>query len=532
MELSDYITILKRHKGIIILAIVLCTAAAMLYSSGQRPAYEASVLMAVSGRSGLVSYFDSQGTASSEEGLQTALLKVRSLGLAKKVAKELNNQISPVQLTSKVSLSVESDSSSTASNKANSLSTSTIRLTITDRNPKWAVRVANVYAQTFVDMAGDSDKAEVKVAIELLDSEIEAYREQISILGKQIDDAKQTPPAVTAGGVVPLTPNSPLKSEVYAEWARLNSSYSRLAQKRDELSLFEMSKTYSPIEIIEPATFAASTRQSPFKNALFGMLAGLVIGVGAVVMLEYSDTRLRTVSDLEKYFKSPILGEVDGGRKQKEFQIVVHAEPTSVSSEAYRRLRTNINFLRKKQTLKTLLFASALSGEEEPVVLANVATSFAQTGHRVVVVCSNLRSPTLHYFFGVVGKEDKGLSDWLATGGEIKDFISDTYVEGVKIIPPGTLPSNPAELLDSSSMEKLTAFLRESFDLVFFDAPPVVEASDAVILAQKVDAVLIAARVGEITAELATKAHWLLDQVKAPLLGVIAFSKVSLRSEL
>lgn len=209
-------------------------------------------------------------------------------------------------------------------------------------------------------------------------------------------------------------------------------------------------------------------------------------------------------------------------QKQREDLITV-VNPKSPVSEAYRRLRTNIQFSGLDKPLRTLLMTSTGPEEGKSTTLANLGVTLAQAGHRVVLVDCDLRRPSLQDIFGVdnaVGLttlfiEDRSLDLQHAA------VLKETSVANLRVLTSGQLPPNPSELLSSQRMGKIIESLKAQADFILFDSPPILAVTDAAVLAQKVDGVVLVISAGKTKRDHAVKAKSLLEKVNAKLLGVV-----------
>jgi protein-tyrosine kinase len=200
--------------------------------------------------------------------------------------------------------------------------------------------------------------------------------------------------------------------------------------------------------------------------------------------------------------------------------LITVSEPRSPVSEAYRTLRTNLDFASLDQTLGTLLVTSAGVGEGKSTTLANLAIVSAQTGRRVVLVDADLRRPTMHHVFGL--DNSQGLTTVMMDEAILAHPpLQDSGVEGLSVLTSGPLPPNPADLIGSRRMQELITALTKQADQVFFDTPPVVAVTDAAVLAGKVDGVLLVITAGKTRREYARTAVQRLQQVNARLVGIV-----------
>ena len=201
-------------------------------------------------------------------------------------------------------------------------------------------------------------------------------------------------------------------------------------------------------------------------------------------------------------------------------ELITISEPRSPISEAYRALRTNLDFAALDQALKTMVVTSAGVGEGKSTTLANLAVVSAQAGRKVVLVDADLRRPTLHQIYGL--DNEAGLTTAMMDEAALASPpLQETGVEGLSVLTSGPLPPNPAELMGSRRMEEVIAALAEGADQIFFDTPPVVAVTDAAVLSTKVDGVLLVISAGRTRREYARSAVQRLEQVNARLVGTV-----------
>ncbi len=200
--------------------------------------------------------------------------------------------------------------------------------------------------------------------------------------------------------------------------------------------------------------------------------------------------------------------------------LVMLTMPRSPVSEAYRTLRTNLEFSSLDKPLKTIVVTSPGPEEGKSTTLANLAVTLAQADKRVVLVDCDLRRPSQHEIFGL--SNEVGLTTMMVDEQAMKDPpLLDTGVSGLRLLPSGPLPPNPAELVGSRRMAEIIAGLSENADLVLFDAPPIIAVTDAAVLASRVDGVLLVIKAGGTKRDHAQKAKALLEKVSAHLVGAV-----------
>jgi len=201
-------------------------------------------------------------------------------------------------------------------------------------------------------------------------------------------------------------------------------------------------------------------------------------------------------------------------------QLITVTEPRSPISEAYRTLRTNLDFAGLDRKLQTLVITSAGVAEGKSTTLANLAVVTAQAGQKVILVDADLRRPSLHGLFGL--ENDAGLTTMMMDEAALAaPPLQDTGIDGLALLSSGPLPPNPAELMGSRRMEEVIAALSQRAAHVFFDTPPVVAVTDAAVLATKVDGVLLVISAGKTRREYARSAVQRLQQINARLVGTV-----------
>jgi non-specific protein-tyrosine kinase len=198
--------------------------------------------------------------------------------------------------------------------------------------------------------------------------------------------------------------------------------------------------------------------------------------------------------------------------------LITLTDTQSPKAEAYRSLRTNLDFYSLENPLHTLLIASAEPDDEKTTVLANLGVISAQAGKKVILVDADLRRPMLHHLFGM--NNDQGLATALISE-KANLPVFPTEIANLSIVPAGPTPTNPADLLASARMDSVIAQLKEQADVVLFDAAPLIAVTDGALLATKVDGVLLVARAGHTKREFVERAKDVLAKVNANLVGAV-----------
>jgi capsular exopolysaccharide synthesis family protein len=298
----------------------------------------------------------------------------------------------------------------------------------------------------------------------------------------------------------------------------------------------------SNIRVVDPAMIPAyPARPAKARNIALAFLVGLVGGIGLALMREYLDNTVKTPDDIETLARLPSLAVVpqfaavngNGTRKrllsgiaanghEKRIELVAQHLPNSQMSEAFRALRTSLLLSQPGRPPQVILVTSALPREGKTTAAANLAVTLAQLGDRTVLVDADLRKPGVGRLLNMGNGKYAGLSSYLA-GVSTLDLVTIPHpvIPNLSAIPTGPLPPNPADLLSSDKLAEAIAELRTKFKFVVIDSPPVMAATDAVILSVQTDGVLLVVRSGDTPKEAFSRTRDLLMSVKCHILGVV-----------
>ena len=273
----------------------------------------------------------------------------------------------------------------------------------------------------------------------------------------------------------------------------------------------------SPVELIDQAeTPLVPIRPNMVMNLILAGVAGLVLGISLAFFIEFLDTSVKIMEDVEQFLGLPVLGVIPLGIVQLSRD---DADPGHL--ESYRMLRTNIDFSQPNSDRKSLAVLSAGAGEGKSFTLTNLAFVYAQQGARVLVVDSDLRRPTTHKYLGV--DRHNGLSDFLSGSKSIDEIIQATNVANVWLIPAGSPKSSKLALplLTSQRMNQLIKDVGQRFDVVLYDTPPVLGISDAVIVAREVGNSVLVVQHRRFPRQMSLRARKMVENAGGKLLGVI-----------
>ena len=260
---------------------------------------------------------------------------------------------------------------------------------------------------------------------------------------------------------------------------------------------------------------------SPRKtlNIGLGVLLGLALGLAAAILREVLDNTVRSPQVLRTMSEAPVLGVIAADRGSKKSPLIVDNHARSVRAEAFRQLRTNLQFIDAARPVGVLVVTSSIANEGKSTTAINLAVSFSDSGRRVLLIEADLRRPRVAEYLDLEGAV--GLTNVLVGQAAIDDVLQPWGRGGLTVLPSGTIPPNPSELMGSPLMAELIIQLRKSFDMIIIDTPPVLPVTDAAVASRLVDGVVVVVRYGKTTRNQVSTALRSLTAVDARVLGTV-----------
>ena len=473
-ELRDYLRVLRRRKRPIIVVTFLVVVVALVVSYLGTPIYSATAQVLLQARSTEFLFDPSGGIrADPTRAVQDEILVIKSEPVRAVVRERLGSaptvSASTVGQTNAINVSAEST------------------------DPATAAVVANAYVDAYIEYRRKQVVDDTLAAGELIQG-------KITDLQRQIDAAPE------------------------AQKGALVQAQALFKQKLDELQVGSAIRT-GGAQLVTSATAPDNpVRPTPEKNGVIALIAGLMLGVGIAFLIDYLDDSIKNKEDLTHAMSGlPVIGlipVVSDWRPQDEAQVVSLSAPKSPAAEAYRTLRTAIQFIGLEHPTTTLQVTSAGPQEGKSTTLANLAVALARSGQEVVVVCCDLRRPRIHEFYGL--DNTAGFTSVLLGKVSLHAALQPVPDQArVSLLASGPLPPNPSELLASRRTREVLDLLRSEFDIVLIDSPPVLPVTDALVISGLVDATLVVSVAGGTTRKEAARTVELLRQVDAPLIGSV-----------
>jgi non-specific protein-tyrosine kinase len=359
-----------------------------------------------------------------------------------------------------------------------SIASTLLSITAQDADPARAAAIANALAQGLIAASPTIQGRQAAIAASI-ESDLAATQDQITTTQSTVD---------TLSGLTARTPAQD------ADLATLEGRLASLRSTYATLLSFASSNASNLLTVVEPAVAPVSpVSPRPLLNTLVAAVLGLLVAVGVAFGAEYLDDAIKDSDEVQEVAGLSTLGTIAGMKGEKArseiYRLASLLYPRSSAAEAYRTLRTNIEFASVDAPIRTLLVTSSIPGEGKTTTASNLAVVFAQGGRRVLLVDADLRKPGVHLVFDLPNA--RGLTTMLRSDESSLEAVAQaTEQENLRILTTGPLPPNPAELLGSQRMHTILDRLTGAGDLVIFDSPPLQAVTDSAVLSSFVDGTL------------------------------------------
>ena len=361
--------------------------------------------------------------------------------------------------------------------------------------------------QALIDTLNDQIDARVEGIMAGMATQVSAKKASLDSLTEQVEDAQKK-------DFEDAQRNQPYYDEKL-KLQELQDAHKLLYLKIKAQTIDATIPRTSMVEI----TDVAEPGKEPVKpnkplNIGLGLVFGLIMGVGLAFFIEYLDTSVKTIDDVERTFQAPVLGVIP-----QNIGYLLEEGTESKHAEAYRVLRTNLLFSRHDEKLNTIVVVSAGAGEGKSTTTINLSTVFAQAGNRVLIVDSDLRRPTLHKLFKVAN--NLGLTNYLLKQNTVAEVVQTTPVPNLDFMASGKLPNSSMGILGSAQMKEMISELKQRYDFIFFDSPPILGVSDASILASEVDLVVQVVQYRRYPQPMTIRAKQMIEKVGGNFVGLV-----------
>ena len=509
LELRDYLAVLRRRRTIVAVTTLATVAVALLVSFLQTPVYQASteVLLRARNSEQLFSPETPAAVRSDPSRVATEIGVMESRSVRDAVADELGQ---PVEV--EIQANGETD---------------LVTITAESTDPDEAARIADTYAEVYIDTRLQRQVADLQATIDEVQAKVTEIGAPLDQLERGMEDLDAQIAAASLGAE---------RQDLEAQRAGLQDRIDELADdvdsqrapyvtQLDRLQVAIGLTQTGGAEIVSRALEPTSpVRPAPVRNAALALVVGLILGVGLAFLRDHLDDTIKTKEDLQAATGgATVLGlipSVPNWKDRSVSRLMSLIEPRSAAAEAYRALRTSVQFIGLDNPVKIIQFTSPNASEGKTTTLANLAVALAGAGQRVVVVCCDLRRPRVHEFLGVTN--DIGFTSVLLGDVPLSAALQASPGQGnLAVLASGPRPPNPSELLASHRVQELFHLLRAECDVMLVDSPPVLPVTDAMVVSRVVDATIVVSIANRTTRHEAHRALELLHQVGAPVVGTV-----------
>ena len=484
LGLRDYWRVIARRRWLVFIALFATMIPAVALSVMQEPVYTATAQMLLQSKPGEAIFGTNTAYVDPDRVVQNEIAV-------------LEGQVVYEQLRSDLGLT---DTYPPGVNGFALGETDVVGVAVSSNDATTAAFLANAYVTAY----GTVKRSQAVDSLTLAGTELQS---KISELQKQIDAIDDQLPTATETELAAL---STQRSNLADQQALFNN---RLDQIQVEAALSSGSA-----QLVAPAFVPAQpVEPTPVRTAVIALVVGLLLGLGAAFLVDYLDDSIRRPGDLAKLSSQRPLLAVVPVDHPKDYRPVALSRPTDPAVEAYRGLRTTVQFLGLESNTQVVMVTSAMPGEGKTTTASNLAVVLAQTGASVVLVDADLRRPRIAQVFGL--SRLRGLTENLL--GEPLELTINRIDDHLTVINSGTIPTNPSEMLSGKRMASLVEELRRGYDHVILDCAPTLVVTDALALSRHVDGVLVVAQAGRTSAPQLDEVLSRLDQVSAPVLGLV-----------
>jgi capsular exopolysaccharide synthesis family protein len=490
LSLSHYARVLSRRKWWLIVSLAVGLAGSLTYSYAAPRKYTATASVLV------------------EAGNATALSPVAPQSTVAYQQVETDVQLAtsaPVKRAAQALAGFPATASA-----AGSVTSDLIMISSTNTSPKRAATAANAYAAALVSYVRDVTRQNARGAAVSIQTQLNTVQASITRLRQQyalIPD-KTSIEAETVQG------------EITAYETQIATLQGELAQAQIQASM-STGGLVTTAQASVPSAPSSPKKVEAISLSLFGFA---ILGAALMFVAEALDDSIHAGSDIEAIFpEAPLLGiipKVDRWKTRDSSYLVSIDQPLSPAAEAYRALRTAIEFRRIDTPLRTIVVSSAAPEEGKTATVANLAVAFARSGQQVLVIDADLRRPRLGSFYHV--SEDRGLGSAALGAAALEDcIVRDASIPGLSFLGTGQLPGSPAEFLASRKVGEMLSSLIARYDLVIIDSPPLLPVTDALVLSRYADALMIVVSDQRTGKRALARVRQLCLQSTANLLGVV-----------
>ncbi len=491
VDLRQYALLFWHWAWLILLVGAIAGGTAYYINNKQTPLYRASTRLLISEPPNtVISSFDSNGIVSSTNMALTYSKMLTDMPVLQEVVDKLQIQVSPGYLQSAISVSQIQD-------------TQLLQVSVVDINPQRAAAIANTLGDVFAARIQTLESARYTQSKDNLQKQITDMEAQLQSVSDQL-----------AG-----TTDSQEIDRLQTQKTQYQQIYAALVTSFEQVRLAEAQSTVNVVQVEAAAVPWAPFSPRPMQNGMLAGAVGILLAIGVIFAIDLLDDTVRDPEQVSAQTGLPILGIIPH-HEGKESLLITQTQPRSPVSEAYRSLRTNVEYANTDHNLHRILVTSPLPEDGKTTVITNLAVVMSQRGLRTTLLDGDLRRPRSHRILGLQNRS--GLSSlFLQSEVNLNGHVQATMLKDLSLLSSGPLPPNPAELLGSRRMADVLDQLDKVNDIILIDTPPSLTVTDAAVLAPLVDGILVVVKAGVTKMNAVKRMVAGLRQVGARLIGIV-----------
>jgi capsular exopolysaccharide synthesis family protein len=488
MTLRDYARVIARRKWIVAAATIATVAAALGMAALQDPIYSSSSQVLVKARTTDTIFTNTNVSGfSAGSGVPTEIAVLESELVSNRVRDDLGLDRSPPRV-----------------NGTQVGTTDVVVAVVRSGDATTSKVLADAYVNAYIAIKREQAVSGLISGGTEISKKLTEIQGQIDAIDQQIDDA-------------PDDQQAAVEASLAQQRKVLVDQQALFKQRLDQLQVDAQLATGGAQMLREAEVPTSPVEPTPLRSALLALVVGLLLGLGAAFLLDYLDDTVKTPDEMSRASGGLSLLAVVPTDPPPDNRPIALSRPGDYAVETYRGLRTSLQFLSLDSDFRTVQFTSPMPGDGKTTTAANIATVFAQAGLHTLLIDADLRKPRLHQVFAI--DPTRGLVEVLL-GAPYRDAVQPV-LEHLDLLPAGSIPPNPSEMLGSRQMRDLLERLSDDYDIIIVDSAPVLPVTDSVALAASVDAVVLVGQAGRSSTRQVGEALGQLQRVQAPLIGTV-----------
>ena len=488
LDMRQYLSLFWQWAWLFLLIAIIAGSISYYVSSRMRPFYQSSTTMLVN-EAPATKATDYTSVLMSKQLTSTYAQMMITDPILNEVIKEVGIGNSINDLKEWISVDVIRD-------------TQLVQVSVTTTDPEYSARIANAIVNVFAEQIQAIQIGRFVQSKAALETQLAETDKQITLYTDKVNQST----------------SADEKERLDAKLTQYRSIYTNLLLSYEQIRLAEAQSVSSVVQVEIATPNDTPVRPKTFLNTILAAIAGFLLSIIIIVTREAFDDTIKTPKDIIQKFQLPVLGVINRHPTTEKMPISL-TEPRSPTAEAYRALRTNVNYTSVDHPLKKILITSAEPGEGKSTTISNLAVVMAQNGSRVIIADCDMRHPRLNAYFNLPNRI--GMSTLFSHQEVVKSVCQPTSLPGLSVITTGPLPPNPSELMGSQVMQKILNLMGQSADIILIDTPPVLAVTDAAALAPSLDGVILVVQPGKTRMTAFRQTLEQLSQVNARVLGVV-----------